>query len=102
LPPESNQETIRLCVRLLDEIDEPLRRKVRYQGDFQRFVIEAIETTDLGSAPLAVIRNPKVRNTTIRVSEELFLRLSVAAAARDTSVNVLVNTAVSCWIRDRG
>ena len=93
---------VRLCVRLLDEIDAPLRLRVRYQGDFARFVIDSIEKADLQNEPLVVIRNPKVRNTTIRVSEDLFRKLSEIATKRETSVNILINTAVTAWLRDSG
>ena len=90
---------MRICVRLLDEIDEPLRLKVRYQGEFAAKMIEAIEQVDLKSIPLVKIREPKVRNTTIRVSEALFLRLTEVAKVRETSVNALINSAVSSWLK---
>jgi len=96
-----HSETVKLAVRLLDSVNLPLRDLVRFQGELARYIVEAIESVDLSKVPLVVIRDPKSRDTTVRVSEPLFERLSNVAKERRTSVNVLVNTAVAHWLRTR-
>ena len=89
---------MKLCVRLLDAVNFPLRDLVRFQGELAGYISEAIETVDLKTVPLVVIRDAKSRDTTIRVSEKVFKRLSAASKARDASVNVLINTAIAHWL----
>lgn len=91
-------QTVRISVRFLDAVDLPLRARVMRQGEFVAFVCEAIETTDLAKVPLVVITNSKAKDTTIRVSEPIFVKLHRIAKERKTSVNVLINTAVAHWL----
>ncbi len=92
---------VKLAVRLLDSVNLPLRDLVRFQGEFAGYIVEAIESVDLTKVPLVVIRDPKARDTTIRVSEAIFERLSSIAKERRTSVNALVNTALAHWLQTR-
>lgn len=92
---------VKLAVRLLDSVNLPLRDLVRFQGEFAGYIVEAIESVDLAKVPLVVIRDPKARDTTIRVSEAIFERLSSIAKERRTSVNALVNTAIAHWLQTR-
>jgi len=94
-------ENVKLAVRLLDSVNLPLRDLVRFQGEFAGYIVEAIESVDLAKVPLVVIRDPKARDTTVRVNEKVFQRLSTVAKDRRTSVNVLVNTAVAHWLQTR-
>ena len=94
-------ENVKLAVRLLDSVNLPLRDLVRFQGEFAGYIVEAIESVDLTKVPLVVIRDPKARDTTIRVSEVIFERLSSVAKERRTSVNALVNTALAHWLQTR-
>ncbi len=89
---------MKLCVRLLDAVNLPLRDLVRFQGELAGYISEAVEKVDLITVPLVVIREAKSRDTTIRVSEAVFKRLSAASKARDASVNVLINTAIAHWL----
>ena len=92
------ERTVKLCVRLMDEINFPLRDLVRFQGELTAYIIQAIESVDLSTVPLVVIRDVKAKDTTIRVPEPVHRRLSELGKARGTSVNVLINTAVAHWL----
>jgi Na+/phosphate symporter len=96
---EGDSETIKLGVRLLDAIQTPLRDLVRFQGDLAKFIVEAIETVDVEHVPLVVMSEPKARDTTIRVSKEIFDRLADTAKKRNTSMNAILNTAVAHWLQ---
>jgi hypothetical protein len=89
---------VKLCVRLLDAVNLPLRDRVRFQGELAGYICEAIESVDLASVPLVVIRDAKAKDTTIRVTDTIFKRLRAASDARGASINVLVNTAVAHWL----
>lgn len=98
---ESEPETFKLGVRLLEAVEEPLRDLVRFQGDLAKFIVEAIETVDLDKARLVVITERKTRDTTVRVTKPVFDRLSAAAKRRGTSMNAILNTAVAHWLQTR-
>ncbi len=98
---ETEPETFKLGVRLLDAIQTPLRELVRFQGDLAKFIIDAIETVDVEHVPLVVITEPKARDTTVRVTKQVFDRLSRTAKKRKTSMNVILNTAVAHWLEQR-
>ena len=78
--------TVKLCVRLLDAVNLPLRDLVRFQGELAGFISEAIETVDLDKVPLVVIRDAKAKDTTIRVNESVFDRLATRAFAARLAV----------------
>jgi hypothetical protein len=109
VPVESSQtveqrpkaSTVRIGVRLLDAIDGPLRELCRHQGDFAANIVDAVMTVDLAAVPLVVIRDKKVKDTTVRVEEDVFRRLSAISESRRTSVNILVNTAVAHWLESK-
>jgi hypothetical protein len=90
--------TVKLCVRLLDAVNLPLRARVMFQGELTGYISEAIESVDLTSVPLVEIRDAKAKDTTIRVSDTLFKSLHAASEARGVSINVLVNTAIAHWL----
>jgi hypothetical protein len=96
--PTTAANTVKLCVRLLDAVNLPLRDRVRFQGELAGYICEAIASVDLASVPLVVIRDAKAKDTTIRVTDTIFKRLRAASDARGASINVLVNTAVAHWL----
>lgn len=99
--PRTVANTVKLCIRLLDTLNDPLRDLVRYQGQLGGFVGEAVESVDLTRVPLVVIRDTKAKDTTVRVTEAVFKRLSKMSKLREASVNVLVNTAIAHWLKSR-
>ena len=90
--------TVKLCIRLADPINGPLREIVQYQGELTGYIVEAVESVDLASVPLMVIRDVRGKDTTIRVSETVFKLLSKVSKDRHASMNVLINTAVAHWL----
>lgn len=99
--PEPPARVVRLGVRLLEAVDGPLREMNRVQGDFVGNIVAAVKSVDLRKVPLVVIRNPKVRETTIRLDEELFNELVAIKLERETSINVLLNTALAHWLEEQ-
>lgn len=93
--------TVKLCVRLVDPINFPLRNLVQYQGQLTSYIVEAIESVDLATVPLLAIRDVRGKDTTIRVSEPLFERLAALSKERGASVNMLINTAVGLWLEEK-
>ncbi len=92
------ERTVKLCVRLMDEVNFPLRDLVRFQGELTAYIIQAVESVDLLKVPLVVIRDVKAKDTTIRVPEAVHRRLAELGKERSASVNVLINTAVAHWL----
>jgi hypothetical protein len=93
--------TFKLGVRLLTAIDDRIRELTRRTGDFSKFVAEAIMTVDLDEVPLVLIRDPKVPLNTVRVEKKVYDRLNKAVRKRDTSMNVIINTAVAHWMETK-
>lgn len=93
--------TVKICIRLVDPVNLPLRELVHYQGELTAYIVEAVESVDLGTVPLLSIHDVRGKDTTIRVSEGLFARLSKFSKERKASVNVLINTAVALWLETK-
>lgn len=100
-PASESEGTVKIAVRLLDSLNGPLRQLVQYQGELASFVNEALRTVDLKNEPLVVIRDLKVRDTSVRVEQGTFQKLVATAKERKTSVNILVNTAIAHWLGRR-
>lgn len=96
-----SEKTVKVCVRMLDSVNIPLRDRVRFQGELAAYVAEAILTVDLDNVPLVVIRDPKSRDTTLRLPQRAFERLDGIRKRRKTSINALVNTAVAHWLEGK-
>jgi hypothetical protein len=98
---EARAKTIKLAVRLLDGLNNPLRGMTQYRGDLSEIVMEAISHVDLAEAPLVDIRASKANETCVMLSEAVLRTLKRAAKQRETSLNALVNTAVAHWLADK-
>jgi predicted DNA-binding ribbon-helix-helix protein len=73
----------------------------RYKGDLAKFIVEAIMDVELDRVRLVVIDEAKIPDTTVRVEKPVFDRLASLAKRRNTSMNVLVNTAVAHWLESK-
>ena len=89
------------AVRLIEPVNDALRTLIRYRGDLSRMALEALNTVDLKVAAL-VNAEDMVRDTTISVPPALHERLKTIADDRETSMNVLVNTALAHWLAKKG
>ena len=76
--PEAKEQNIKLAIRLNEGINEALRTLIRYRGDLSAMALEALGSVDLTRAAL------------------------VSADERDSSMNILVNTALAHWLAKKG
>ena len=98
----SNEQTIKLAVRLNESINEALRTLIRYRGDLSTMALDALDAVDLTRARLMSAQQRRVRDTTITMPRLLHKRLKKIADDRDSSMNILVNTALAHWLAKKG
>jgi hypothetical protein len=98
---EARPKTIKLAVRLLEGLNNPLRAMTQYRGDLSEIVMEAIDQVNLSEAPLVDIRASKANETCVMLSEAALRSLKKAAKQRAASLNALVNTAVAHWLANK-
>jgi hypothetical protein len=99
---ETKQPTIKLAIRLNEGINEALRTLIRYRGDLSTMALEALDTVDLTRATLVSADERMVRDTTITMPRVLHKKLKKFANDRDSSMNILVNTALAHWLAKKG
>ena len=98
----ATEHSIKLAVRLNEGINEALRSLLRYRGDLSTMALEALRTTDLSDVPLVSSHERMVRDTTITMPRSLHAELRKLANSRDSSMNILVNTALAHWLAKKG
>jgi len=98
----TNEQTIKLAIRLNEGINEALRTLIRYRGDLSAMALEALDTVDLTHAALVSAEERMVRDTTITMPRMLHKKLKKIADDRDSSMNILVNTALAHWLAKKG
>jgi hypothetical protein len=96
----SKRPTVRkLVIRLLPGINEHLRAEMRYRGDLQSMIMEAISSVDLESVRLVDLSSEsRLGTTTIGLPPAIHSKLKSLAKSRNTSMNVMINTAVAHWL----
>lgn len=100
--PGAKEQNIKLAIRLNEGINEALRSLIRYRGDLSTMALEAINTVDLTRAVLVSAEDRMVRDTTITMPRILHKKLKKIADDRDSSMNILVNTALAHWLAKKG
>jgi hypothetical protein len=100
--PENKEQTIKLAIRLNEGINEALRTLIRYRGDLSSMALEALDNVDLARAALVSAEERMVRDTTISMPRLLHKKLKKIADDRDSSMNILVNTALAHWLSKKG
>jgi hypothetical protein len=100
--PEAKERNIKLAVRLNEGINETLRTLIRYRGDLSTMALEALGAVDLARAALVSAEERMVRDTTITMPRILHKKLKKIADERDSSMNILVNTALAHWLAKKG
>jgi hypothetical protein len=100
--PEGQEQTIKLAIRLNEGINEALRTLIRYRGDLSTMALEAMDSVDLSRAALVSAEERMVRDTTISMPRQLHKKLKKIADERDSSMNILVNTALAHWLEKKG
>jgi len=99
---DSKEHTLKLAIRLNEAVNDALRDLIRYRGDLSAMAIEAIKAVELEGAGLVSVEEKMVRDTTITLTRTLHKRLKKIAADRETSMNILVNTALAHWLAEKG
>ena len=89
----------KLVIRLLPGLNEHLRAEMRYRGDLQAMILEAINSVDLNEVRLVeLISETRMSTTMIGLAPAIHAKLKNLAKARNASMNVMVNTAVAHWL----
>jgi hypothetical protein len=96
--PVAKDQPIKLAVRLSEGVNEALRSLIRYRGDLSTMALEALDTAELVRTTLVSSTERMVRDTTISMPRKLHKRLKEIAEDRNTSMNILVNTALAHWL----
>jgi hypothetical protein len=99
---QSTEHSIKLAIRLNEGINESLRSLIRYRGDLSTMALEALNSTDLVQARVVSADEGMVRDTTITLPRSLHKKLREIARERQTSMNILVNTALAHWLARKG
>lgn len=99
---ESKDLTIKLAIRLNETINDVLRTMIRYRGDLSNMANEALNAVNLSEVKMISIEEKMVRDTTITIPRTLHKKLKKLADDRDSSMNVLVNTALAHWLAGKG
>src|ERR1044072_3178594 len=100
--PEAKEQTIKLAIRLNEGINEALRTLIRYRGDLSTMALEALDSVDLTDAALVSADERVVRDTTMSMPRLLHKKLKKIADERNSSMNILVNTALAHWLAGKG
>jgi hypothetical protein len=89
----------KLVIRLLPGLNEHLRAEMRYRGDLQSMILEAIKSVDLENVRLVeLISETRMSTTMIGLPPTIHKHLKDLAQSRRTSMNVIVNTAIAHWL----
>jgi hypothetical protein len=99
---DQRDNTLKLAIRLNEGVNDALRTLIRYRGDLSAMAIEALSTIDLESAGLVSVDEKMVRDTTITIPKALHKKLKKVSETRDTSMNIVVNTALAHWLAGKG
>jgi len=98
----AKEHNIKLAVRLNEGVNEALRNLIRYRGDLSTMALEALNAIDLTRVALVSVEERMVRDTTITMPRSLHAKLKKIADSRDTSMNIVVNTALAHWLSKKG
>ena len=99
---QATEHSIKLAIRLNEGINESLRSLMRYRGDLSTMALEALNSTDLAEARLVSPNERMVRDTTVTLPRSLHKKLRQIARERQSSMNILVNTALAHWLASKG
>ena len=94
---QSDGDTERLTVRLLEPINNVIRRAALYRGDISKTISEAVMNVDLLQVKALDLDNAGTlaKGTTIVVERRVFQKIDAAAKHRGASMNLLINSALA-------
>ena len=94
---QSGGEAERLTVRLLEPLNDVIRRAALYRGDISKTISEAIMGIDLLQVKALDLdtAGTLAKGNTIVVERRVFLKLDAASKHRGASMNLLINSALA-------
>ena len=94
---ESGGEGQRITARLLEPLNDIVRRAALYRGDISKTISEVLMTVDLNQVKALDldIAGELTKSTTIVIDNKAFSRLKQAAKSRGASMNLLINSALA-------
>jgi hypothetical protein len=94
---QADGEVERLTVRLLEPLNDVVRRAALYRGDISKTISEAIMGIDLLQVKALDLETAGTlaKGTTIVVDRKVFLKLDAASKHRGASMNLLINSALA-------
>jgi hypothetical protein len=94
---ESAGEGERITVRLLDPLNDIVRRAALYRGDISKTISEVLAAVDLNQVKALDldVAGELTRSTTIVIDSKAFSRLKQASKSRGASMNLLINSALA-------
>jgi hypothetical protein len=99
---DQREHTLKLAVRLNEAINDALRSLIRYRGDLSAMANEALSSIDLGTVALVSADEKMVRDTTITIPRATHKKIKKIAEDRDSSMDIMVNTALAHWLAGKG
>lgn len=93
----SSGEGERITVRLLDPLNDIVRRAALYRGDISKTISDVLESVDLNQVKALDldVAGGLTRATTIVIEAKAFSRLKQASKNRGASMNLLINSALA-------
>ena len=94
---ESAGEGERITVRLLNPLNDIVRRAALYRGDISKTISEVLATVDLNQVKALdlEVAGELTKSTTMVIDKKAFSRLKQAARSRGASMNLLINSALA-------
>lgn len=94
---ESGGEGQRITARLLEPLNDIVRRAALYRGDISKTISEVLTTVDLNQVKALDldVAGELTKSTTIVIDIKAFARLKQAAKSRGASMNLLINSALA-------
>jgi hypothetical protein len=94
---QSDGDMERLTVRLLEPLNNVVRRAALYRGDISKTISEAIMGADLLQVKAIDLdtAGTLTKGTTIVIDRRVFQKLDAASKHRGASMNLLINSALA-------
>lgn len=89
---------MKLFLRLTENVNEQLRKKLRYRGDLSRIVDAALTETNLERVPLIETSPDRLAQIVPRVTSETDKRIRDIANVRGITVSTLANSVLAHWL----
>lgn len=98
-----SDKTVAFRPRFAAAVDASLRSHIRRRGELVQLITLILRTADLSSVPLIELGSDlrHLATTTVKLPASLHKQLKKIAEHRDSSMNVLVNSAVWAYTQEQ-